>query len=210
MSPPDATQTQTQINNFNELSSDLETSSDDDQTMAESQHPITVESSQCLFPTQSTPSFVYSRKRALEDELKMYKNLPNDSLRTFALKNKLAFTFRNFCPFGDLVEVYWESKRQEFPILSDLALRILTAPSSSSVIERTFGKITRYVTKQRNNLKAKTLAAFVKFDEFEKFEQTAAFLLKKHGLTYEPMVWAADDNDSGPPEYDYLDGLIDE
>ena len=208
MSPPEATQTQTQVNHYNELSSELETSTDDDLTVAESQGPITVESSQCLFKTQSTPSFVYSRKRSLEDEIKKYKNLPRDTLRNFALKAKLPFTFRKYCPFGDLVEVWWESNRQEFPILTDLALRILNAPSSSSIIERTFGKISRYVTKQRNSLKAKTLEAFVKFDEFEKFETSAAFLLKKHGETYENMVWTADDLDSVSPEYDYLGGLI--
>ena len=101
-----------------------------------------------------------------------------------------------------------KEENQIFPILSDLAFRVLNAPSSSSIIERTFGKISRYVTKQRNSLKAKTLAAFVKFDEFEEFETSCAFLFKKHGLAYEPLAWTAPDVDSASPEYDYLDGLI--
>ena len=169
MVPPSFTQTQSQVD-YNELSSDLETSTDEDETLAENTLPMTVKSSQCLFETQPTPSFVYSRKTALEEEIKKYKNLPEHTLRDFALHAKLPFSLRKFCPFGDLVEVYWESRRQEYPILSELALKILNAPSSSSIIERTFGKISRYVTKQRNSLKAKTLASFVKFDEFEKFE----------------------------------------
>ena len=145
----------------------------------------------------------------MKDELKKYSNLPDGSFRQFAAQAKLPFTLKRICSYGDLVELYWESNRHEHPILTELALRILNAPSSSSVMERTFGKISRYVTKQRNNLKSKTLACFVKFDEYEVFEKSASFHYKKHGEQFEPLVWTmADDNLSS--EYDYLDGLIDE
>ena len=114
-----------------------------------------------------------------------------------------------FRPMGNLVKNFWCDHISEFPILSDLASKILNIPTSSSVIERTFSKITRYVTKERNRLKSKTLAVFVQMDEIEKFQTNMEYIFKLHGKKYERMSWNVIDDGSVEVIEDDLDGLLD-
>ena len=114
-----------------------------------------------------------------------------------------------FRPMGNLVKNFWCDHISEFPILSELASKILNIPTSSSVIERTFSKITRYVTKERNRLKSKTLAVFVQMDEIEKFQTNMEYIFKLHGKKYERMSWNVIDDGSVEVIEDDLDGLLD-
>ena len=111
---------------------------------------------------------------------------------------------------GQLVSKFWSSQSHSFPILSDLASRILNIPVSSSIIERTFSKISRFCTKEKNRIKSKTLATFVGFNEFQDFEPNMMFLFKKYNLPYESLSWVAIDEDPKPQNPDYMEGLIDE
>lgn len=114
-----------------------------------------------------------------------------------------------FLPMGNLIKNFWSDHMSEFPILAELASKILNIPTSSSVIERTFSKITRYVTKERNRLKSKTLATFVQMDEFENFQNNMEYIFRKHGKKYEPMTWNVIDDGSADVIEDDLDGLLD-
>jgi len=124
--------------------------------------------------------------------------------------NQIDLTQKGFLPMGKTVSQFWCSKSQDFPILSNLASRILNVPVSSSVIERTFSKISRFCTKERNCIKSATLAAFVQLNEFEEFEPIMISLYRKYNRPYEPLNWVASDEElqSSPP--DYIDGLIEE
>lgn len=84
-----------------------------------------------------------------------------------------------FCPYGKLIQSFWCAHYSEFPILSELASKILNIPTSSSIIERTFSKISRYCTKERNRLKSATLAVFVQMDQVEEFQKNMEYVCKK-------------------------------
>ena len=119
-------------------------------------------------------------------------------------------TDKDFIPLGNCVSQFWLAHNQEFPILSDLAARILNIPTSSSIIERTFSKISRFCTKERNSIKSATLATFVQFNEFQEFEPSLIFLRKKYNLPYEPISWVANEDEFESIIPNYIDGLIDE
>ena len=111
---------------------------------------------------------------------------------------------------GNSVSQFWLAQNQEFPILSNLASRILNIPTSSSIIERTFSKISRFCTKEKNSIKSATLSTFVQFNEFQEFERGLIFLRKKYNLPYEPISWVAMEDDFDSIDPDYIDGLIDQ
>lgn len=111
---------------------------------------------------------------------------------------------------GKAVRQFWSSQAHDFPILSDLAMRILNIPVSSSLIERCFSKISRFCTKEKNRIKSETLATFVQFNEFEDFEPAMINLFKEYNLPYERLTWVALDENPESFEPEYLDGLIEE
>lgn len=115
----------------------------------------------------------------------------------------------NFRPMGNLIKNFWCDHMSEFPILSELASKILNIPTSSSIIERTFSKITRYVTKERNRLKSKTLTVFVQMDEIDSFQNNMEYIFKKHGKKYERMSWNVIDDGTVDLIEDDLGGLLD-
>ena len=114
-----------------------------------------------------------------------------------------------FCPYGKLIQSFWCAHYSEFPILSELASKILNIPTSSSIIERTFSKISRYCTKERNRLKSATLAVFVQMDQVEEFQKNMEYVCKKNGQEYEKMSWNVIDDGSIAIIPDDLGGLLD-
>ena len=64
----------------------------------------------------------------------------------------------SFKPTGDLSIAFWEKNESKMPTLSKMALIILRAPSSSSDLERAFGKVKQIFTEKRSSLKSKTTA----------------------------------------------------
>ena len=190
-----------------EMESEYET--DDDETQVTQMHFDTSASLFASLKSSQTQRPVFSRKTALELEIRNYKELPNTYLRDFATKMKIEYSTKTFCPLGKLIESFWEHHREQFPILSELALRILNVPASSSIIERTFSKLGRYVTKQRNCLKSATISAFVQCDELETFDKSALFLFRKHGRDFELFKPVLGDTLDSQIEPDFLDGLID-
>ena len=184
-----------------EMESEYET---DEECETQNQHHF--DTSRSLFETQDltqTQTTVFSRKTALELEITNYKDLPLGYLRDFANKNEFEYSTQKFCPLGPLIESFWEDHRQQFPILSELALRVLNVPASSSIIERTFSKLSRYVTKERNLLKSKTLSAFVQSSELDSFDQSAQFLFRKHGKDFEPFKYVVGDEISSSVQPDF-------
>ena len=193
------------------LSPEMESEYETDEE-CDNQNQLHFDSSRCLFATQDltqTQVTLFSRKTALEAEIRNYKGLPLGYLRDFARKNDFEYSTQIFRPLGPLIETFWEEHKQEFPILSELALRVLNVPASSSIIERTFSKLSRYVTKERNCLKSKTLSAFVQASELEAFDQSAKFLFTKHGKDFEPFKYVIGDEISSSVQPDYMDGLFD-
>lgn len=191
-----------------EFESEYET--DDEENPSNLHHHFN--SSRALFSqtqtqTQTQPQ-VFSRKSALELEIQNYQDLPNTYLRQFATKMKLEYSTKKFHPMGELIELFWENHKHQFPILSELALRILNVPASSSIIERTFSKLSRYVTKEKNRLKSSSLCAFVQCDELEDFDKSAQFLFRKHGQGFEPFKHVIGDESEPNVEPDFMDGLF--
>ena len=114
-----------------------------------------------------------------------------------------------FCPMGNLIRSFWCDHFNEFPIIAEMATKILNIPTSASIIERTFSKISRYCTKERNRLKSKTLAVFVQMDEINEFMKNMEYICKKNGEEYEKMSWNIIDDGSVNLTTDDLCGLLD-
>ena len=181
-----------------EMESEYET---DEECETQNQHHF--DTSRSLFATQPSQTSIFSRKTALEVEIRNYKDLPLSYLRDFATQNEFEYSTQKFIPMGPLLELFWENHRHRFPILSELALRVLNVPASSSIIERTFSKLGRYVTKERNCLKSKTLSAFVQCSELEAFDKAAQFLFRKHGKDFEPFKHVIGDEISSSVQPDF-------
>ena len=58
-----------------------------------------------------------------------------------------------------------------FPILSKLALSLVSVVSSSSIIEREFSKVSAVVTKVRNRMSARSVLHFLQLKEHEEFSK---------------------------------------
>ena len=64
---------------------------------------------------------------------------------------------------------YWESQKNEFPMLSQCARRILNVPASSCQIEQKFSRISHQFSEHRQSLKAATITQLVQTTTSENF-----------------------------------------
>ena len=63
----------------------------------------------------------------------------------------------SFVEDGFTVARFWYEKRNKFPILHQVALRVLATPVSSASSERVFSSLKKLVTSDRSRLSAKNI-----------------------------------------------------
>jgi hypothetical protein len=56
---------------------------------------------------------------------------------------------------------WWFNRRNEYPVLSSIALNLATAPPESSDLERKFSDTLNIFTDKRNSLKPNTIKALI-------------------------------------------------
>ena len=99
-----------------------------------------------------------------------------------------------------------------FPVLSFVGERISEGLASSSMIERTFSKVSRLVTKECNRRMSKSLQTMIQISQFDEFQRALLLVYLRHKLDYQMINvmdgeedWVADSNSVEP---DFLGGLI--
>ena len=91
-----------------------------------------------------------------------------------------------FQRIGDLVAKFWQ-QHKSFNILRSLASRIGDSSASSSMIERSFSRVGRFVTKESNRWKSASLGALVQIGGFETFQETMRVILAQHNIKMHPI-----------------------
>ena len=122
------------------------------------------------------------RIRMLNDELSRYaqysKEEFNQKLQDFGFSNDSS----KFQPVGKFVWEYWQTIKHEFPIIYGAIKNILTAPTSSSAVERLFSKISAFVSRNSNAYKAKNLIVLIQIGEIEAFQAVSADVFRQNGV----------------------------
>ena len=123
------------------------------------------------------------RRQALEDELRRYAQYSKEDfaqmLDDYGLNDADESKFK---PVGSFVWNYWRLKKHEFPIIYGAIKNVLTAPTSSSAVERLFSKVSSFVTRNSNAYKAKNLLPLIQIGELETFEAVSAEVFRQNGI----------------------------
>ena len=122
------------------------------------------------------------RSSMLNDELVRYaqysKEEFNQKLEDFGFSSDKS----GFQPVGKFVWQYWQEIKHEFPIIYGAIKNILTAPTSSSAVERLFSKISAFVSRNSNAYKAKNLIILIQISEIEQFQAVSAEICRQNGV----------------------------
>ena len=92
-----------------------------------------------------------------------------------------------FQPMGLEHAKFWAGN-YAFKVLHDVAGRINESHAASSLIERSFSCIGRYVTKEFNSRLSKTLCGFVQTDHFDRFQKVMKEVFTIESLDYSEMT----------------------
>lgn len=90
-----------------------------------------------------------------------------------------------FVPQGKSVQTFWKAHRDIFPIMSQIANRLVSVTASSSIIEREFSKVSAVVTKVRNRMSARSVLHFIQLKEHQAFAEGVAEKFRELDLNYE-------------------------
>ena len=92
-----------------------------------------------------------------------------------------------FRPMGSHLAKFWAGN-YAYNVLHDVAGRVNESHASSSLIERSFSIIGRYVTKEFNSRMSKNLCGFVQVNEFDKFQKVMKEVFAMESITYKEMT----------------------
>ena len=92
------------------------------------------------------------QRRDVDDELEL--NIPTEYERYTRAKLTQSDLDAEKNPLG-----WWWSHRSEYPVLSKMAFDILSIPSMSAELERTFSQAKKLITDERNRLGEETVQA---------------------------------------------------
>ena len=77
--------------------------------------------------------------------------------------------------------------------MSQLASRLVSVTSSSSIIEREFSKVSAVVTKVRNRMSARSVLHFLQLKEHEEFKEAMAEKFRELNLPFDENNGEASD-----------------
>ena len=122
------------------------------------------------------------REKLLDDEFVRYAQFSKEEFQKKLNDHGFTDDKSQFQPVGKFVWKYWQSIKHEFPIIYGAIQNILTAPTSSSAVERLFSKISAFVSRNSNAYKAKNLIVLIQISEIEEFQAVSAEICRQNGV----------------------------
>ena len=111
---------------------------------------------------------------SITDELERYRNISFADFRSFLKRQK-----DKKADLPALARAFWIENEPRFPKLSKVAMIVLSASPSSSVIERYFSKISGLVTAKKNRISAQSLFELTSVHFAPKFLSTLKTVIQK-------------------------------
>lgn len=148
-----------------------------------------------------------TRENEIDAELDKYLDYDKHEFQAICLDRGLTREDpKKYYPIGAVVWEYWRINKTRYPIIYAAIKPILQAPTSSSAIERTFSKISGFVTHQKNAFKSKYLLTLIQISEMDEFKRIAldCFRQNKIDFAFDEIDERSNDADS---ESLYIDDL---
>lgn len=142
------------------------------------------------------------REKMLDDEFVRYAQFSKDEFHQKLIDHGFTEDKSQFQPVGKFVWKYWQSIKHEFPIIYGAIQNILTAPTSSSAVERLFSKISAFVSRNSNAYKAKNLIVLIQISEIETFQEISAEICRQNGVELDVNAESHDSNDTDTPDFE--------
>ena len=126
-----------------------------------------------------------NRENEIDAELDKYLDYDKHEFQRICLDRGLTRENPNkFYPIGSIVWEYWRINKTRYPIIYAAIKPILQAPTSSSAIERTFSKISGFVTHQKNAFKSKNLLTLIQISEMDEFKRIASDCFRQNRIEF--------------------------
>ena len=142
------------------------------------------------------------REGMLNDEFVRYAQYSKEDFNKKLQDYGFSDDKTKFQPVGKFVWEYWKTIKHEFPIIYGAIRNILTAPTSSSAVERLFSKVSAFVSRNSNAYKAKNLIILIQIGEIETFQAISAEIFRQNGVELDLNVESHDSNCTDTPDFE--------
>ena len=128
-----------------------------------------------------------NRENEIDAELDKYLDFDKHEFQALCLSRGYK-TYRQdsskYYSIGAITWEYWRTNKHRYPIIYAAIKPILTAPTSSSAIERLFSKISGFVTHHKNAFKSKNLLALVQISQIDDYKRIAMDCFRQNKIDF--------------------------